>query len=377
MIKNILKKILHKEYKFLNRIEISKSALENNFKYLSSLESGVSVAPVLKSNAYGHGLVEVGKIVDKLNPPFICVDSLHEAYHLLKAGVKSKILIMGYFHPDNLKVKKLPFSYAVFDLETARIINEYQKNAEVHIKVDTGMHRLGVQVDELEKFLEKLKELRNLQVVGLMSHLASADNLQFNKQVEQFDKAKEIIKDNDFNIKWFHLSASNGLLNPKTRQIIREVSNLVRAGKAFYGLSPYGPNKNLQPALTFKSTIAQIKTIQKGEQVGYDGTFTANRAMKIGILAAGYNDGVDRRLSNIGFVKVKNKFCRILGRVSMNITVIDLTAIKNISVGEEVIIISSQPSDLNSINSCAMAVDTIAHELLVHLHPSTKRVIVK
>ena len=154
---NKIKKIFGREYHPLNRIEISRSALVHNYQYLSNLNKKILIAPVLKSNAYGHGLVQVAKLLDPLGAPFFCVDSIYEAYELLKAGIKTKILIMGYIDPENLKVKKLPFSYAVYNEEQLKVINKYQKGAGIHIKFDSGMHRLGITIDELSKFINTLK----------------------------------------------------------------------------------------------------------------------------------------------------------------------------------------------------------------------------
>ena len=152
-----LRKILGREYYPINRIAISKNDLISNYKYLSHLNKNIKVAPVLKSNAYGHGINTVAKILDELNPPFFCVDSLFEAYELFKEKIKSDILIMGYVRPENLRIKALPFSYAIYDLGLAEAINEYQPGAKIHIKVDTGMNRLGVQIKDLRNFAKKYK----------------------------------------------------------------------------------------------------------------------------------------------------------------------------------------------------------------------------
>ncbi|MDO8429535.1 MAG: alanine racemase [Candidatus Daviesbacteria bacterium] len=378
MILKLLAQILKKEYRFLNRVELSKTNLLHNFKYLGSLNSGLKVVPVLKSNAYGHGLVEIAQILDYVKAPFFCVDSLHEAYRLLKTGVKTPILIMGYFDPENLKVKKLPFHYALFDLETAEIINKFQPQAKVHIKVDTGMHRIGIPIEELDQFCQELKQFENIKVEGLMSHLAQANNTSekgFLSQVENFKKAKQILEQNGFNLSWTHIGASNALLNQEARIVIGKISNLVRAGKALYGLDPINQHSKLKPVLKFTTKIAQIKKIKAGSRVGYDWTFEAKQDLLLGILPAGYNDGVDRRLSNIGSVLIGGVSCPIVGRVSMNITTVDISNVPDPYIGQEVIIYSDNPKDLNSIENSAKLTGTIAHELLIHIDPFTKRII--
>ena len=361
-----------KTYKPLNLITLSKTNLTKNYSYLSKISSSIKVAPVLKSNAYGHGIAKVAKILDKNNLPMFCVDSLYEAYELQKANIKTPILIMGYLNPENLKVKRLPFSYCVYDLTLLKAINEYQPGAQVHIKVDTGMHRLGVQIDQLEEFLKKASNYKNVKIVGLMSHLASADEPQHpqNKiQIENFQKAKKIISKYSSDLKWFHLAASDGLIN--FHQTLSKFTNLSRVGLALYGVNP--KDANLKPVLELKSHIAQVKNIQKGEYIGYSGTFKANKKMTLGILPIGYNDGVDRRLSNAGEVKVKGKSCPIVGRLSMNIAAIDVSKVANAAIGDEVTVISKNSSDKNSLLNLANICKTIPYELLVHLSPTSIR----
>ncbi|KKR83865.1 MAG: Alanine racemase [Candidatus Daviesbacteria bacterium GW2011_GWA2_40_9] len=320
--------ILKRQYQTLNLIQISHDALTHNYHHLSSLDQNLKVAPVLKSNAYGHGITEAAKVLDSLGAPFFCVDSLYEAYELLKAHIKTPILIMGYTHPNNFKVKKLPFSYAVYDLQMAQVLNNYQWDAKIHIKIDTGMHRLGVPLEELSAFLQELKKLPNLKVEGVMSHLASASNTQdtlYQTQVKNFKQALKIIRKSGFDPKWVHLSASAGLLNPQIRKELSKFSNMARCGLSVYGISPNKESSHLKPALKLTTKIAQIKKLKKGDKIGYDGTYTAKKELILGVLPIGYFDGVDRRLSNQGAFLVEGVKCPIVGRVSMNITTIDLS----------------------------------------------------
>ena len=302
--------------------------------------------------------------------PFFCVDSIYEAYELLKIKIKTPILIMGYVQPENLKVKKLTFKYAVSTLDLAEAINKYQPHAGVHIFVDTGMHREGVPISELPEFLKRLP--KNLKIEGLMSHLASADlpNDPLTKlQVKNFKKALDILKYQKISPEYVHLANSDGLISllPKFS------TNVARVGISLFGI---GRDDNLNPILSFKTKIVQIKKIRRGDRVGYGGTFIAKRPMVIGILPAGYYDGVNRRLSNKGWVTVDNIPCRIIGRVSMNITVIDLSKVTKFAIAKDVTIYSGNPRDPNSIENAAKICKTIPYDLLVHLASSTKRIIV-
>src|SRR3989344_1699321 len=340
-------KIFKKMYKTLNRIEISRKNLLENYRFLSAINRKIKIAPVLKSNGYGHGIIEVAQILDKVGAPFFCVDSLYEAYELYKAKIKTPVLIMGYTNPENLKIKKLLFSFAVFDLQTVEILNKYQPGCAVHIFVDTGMSREGVTLEDLPDFLKTLKKL-NVKVDGLMSHLAGGmDKLQ----IQRFHQAQKLVQKYGFSPKWIHLGTSG---------------NMARVGLKLY----------LQkPILKFISHLAQVKKIKKSERVGYDRTYKAKKDTIIGIIPAGYYDGVNRGLSNKGFVKIKNIFCPIIGRVSMNMTTVDLSK-TYAKIGDEVIIYSDNPQNKNSVENAAKICKKIPYEILVNLAESTKRVTV-
>jgi len=369
-----LQKLIGKNYVPLNVVEVSKSALIHNYEYLTKL-AGIPVAPVLKSNAYGHGIELVGKILDPLSLPLFCVDSIYEAYQLLKIRVKTPILVMGYVSGENLKIKKLPFSFSVYTNEMLENIKKYQPQAPVHIFVDTGMHREGVPLKNLEDFIKRAQKI-NLKIEGIMSHFAKPDapfSVNTERQIENFEKALKIGKSLGIMFKYVHLFASVGIANIKDYSIS---TNMARVGKALYGIDVVKNSTKLKPALTLKSTIIQIKNLKKGERVGYDFVFKAPRNMKTAVLPIGYNDGVNRRLSNKGFVKLNGTYCQIIGRVSMNITEIDITNVKNPRVGQKVTIFSNNPKDKNSIFNASKICDAIPYELMVHIYPSTRKILV-
>lgn len=372
-----LKNLLRRPFTPLNLITISRSRLIKNYQELSSINPEIKVAPVLKSNAYGHGIRLVGGILDEVNAPFLCVDSLYEAFQLKsKSGIRTPILIMGYIHPKSLSVKKLPFSFAVYDLEHAQTLNEYQKGSKVHVFVDTGMHREGVGMEELPGFLEELKKLKNIEIEGLMSHLAdpaSPDSVLTKTQIDNFQKAKGQVLAAGFNIKWFHLGGTYGLLNKLTQGC-----NLVRVGRAVYGIEEKDTKVlglKLKPVLKHTTKIVQIKKIKKGDKVGYSGTFVADKNMTIGVLPLGYNDGVDRRLSNKGIIMVGEANCPIIGLISMNITTIDISGVKEPFLGQIAVVFSDNPEDPNSVINASKKGNILPHEMLIHIAESTKRVV--
>ncbi|EKD52598.1 MAG: hypothetical protein ACD_61C00296G0005 [uncultured bacterium] len=372
-----LSEILGHNYEPLNRIELSKTALKNNFQYLRSLDHHLEISPVLKSNAYGHGLAMVAKELDHYRCPFFCVDSLYEAYELSKNKIKTPILIMGSIHPGSFQTKILPYSFAVSSKEQLIALNKYQPHAKIHLFVDTGMHREGVPIDRLSDLISFIKSKTGLTIEGLMSHLAMSEkpeNTYTRKQIDTFKKALDIVDRNGIFPKWVHLANSSGLLN--IRQDGDSMGNLVRPGLSLFGIDPSGKNKVLKPVLRLITHITLIKEIRKGDCVGYGFSFRAKKTMKIALLPLGYHDGVDLRLSNVGCVKIGEKYCPIIGKVSMNITVIDVSNIKRIGLGQEVIVYSNTRTDKNSIENTARLIKTIPYELLVHLNSSTRRVFV-
>ncbi len=362
----------------MNWATVSKDALLTNHSNLQKSHPHTAVCPVLKSNAYGHGLKVVAPIFDSMGCPFLIVDSLYEAYELYKLKVKSPVLIMGYTSPINFTLKKLPFHITVSDLELARTLNKFQPGCHIHIFVDTGMSREGVTIEELPSFLKEIKKLKNIHVDGLCSHFADADNpltLTFtNQQILQFKKCLEIGEENGFSPRWRHISASSGAF-----KIYDKTFNMIRVGLAHYGINPLENvdiSKNkiaLIPALEFQSTLVQIKKIPKGTLVGYGCSYSAPKNIVLGLLPAGYYEGVDRRLSNKGCVKIRGQFFPFVGRISMNMSVVDITRLDEPEVGERVLIYSPNPTDKNSLTNASKIAGKIPYDLMVHIAESVKR----
>jgi len=369
-----------RKYRHLNKVLVSRSALEQNYQTLQIAHPEAKICPVLKSNAYGHGLITAGKIFDSLGAPFLVVDSLYEAYELTKAGIKTPILILGYTFPENFRGKRLPYNFAVYDLEVARALNRYQPGTKVHIFLDTGMRREGVLLRELPRFLDELSQLRNLQITGLGSHFSDADNPKdktfTRKQVSVFKEGLRVCREKGIDPQWRHIAASGGAFKLKD-----DTFNLLRVGLASYGINPLEDNDpergaiELQPAMRFISTIVQIKEISPGDELGYSRTYKAKKKLRVGILRAGYYEGIDRRLSNLGVIKVRGVQCPILGRISMNMTTIDLSAVEDAQVGDEAEVFSNNPEDANFVKNQA-ALGSIPYELFVHIAESVRREVI-
>ncbi len=375
--------MIRKTYQVLNEITISREALVSNYQYFTQLNPQAQVATVLKANAYGHGLEGVARVVDTdLSAPFICVDSLYEAYELSKLGIKTPVLVMGYTDPANYSVwKKLPFSFGVFDQETLLSLNQNQPGAKIHIKLDTGMCRLGLQSQDIPDFIKTLKTCNNLVVQGIFSHFSQADNpgkITFTtRQITRFKSMAEQFENAEYSFKWKHISASSGA------SFLRDpYFNLIRLGLGFYGYTPFGPHtkegrvgrKKLKPALELISHIAQIKEIPVGSEVGYGGIYKAKQKEVIAILPLGYNEGLPRRLSNKGLVTLKNGgICQIVGNISMDMAMIRLPRGAKVKVGDPVTIISKNIENPNSLGRHTQIMGDIDYTLLTGLHPSIRR----
>lgn len=308
---------------------------------------------------------------------------MYEAYELRKANIETKPLLIGYTNPENFKIgPKIDYLIPIYDLETAQVIAEFQPQAEVQIKIDTGMNRLGIQPNQAREFARKLKKINNLNVTGIYSHLSQTSELNknfFQKQVKTFKEVIKVFEQEKFRFKWKHISATSGSIVGDDPEF-----NLIRPGLGFYGLSPFPKGsdenkelrKSLIPALKLTSHIIETKTIPPGSSVGYGGTHKTKKTTRLGILALGYYEGIDRRLSNKGFVKVGKIFCPIIGRVCMNLTIVDLTEIPESKIGDQVIIYSNNPKDKNSIANSADITDTTPYVILVNLAESIRRTLI-
>ncbi len=370
------------QYQTLNLIKISSRTIIRNWTYFQKLNPQARVAPVLKSNAYGHGLRLIGRLVDrKLKPPFIIVDSLYEAWELRKAKVKAPLLLVGYTMPVNFRmIRKLDFHLPIFDETTAEVIARYQPRVKLHVKIDSGMGRLGLRLDRVTDFIKVLKKYHlEKQIVGIYSHLACADsNKEFTrKQILTFKKAIHLFEQAGFSFVWKHIAATAGATFIQDPEF-----NLIRLGLGLYGYLPgklandQNLKQALRPALELSTRIIQVKEISRGDIVGYDGKFCAKRKMVIGILPVGYYDGLNRRLSDQRTVLVGQRHCPIIGKVCMNISMIDLSGVKKPLLNQEVIVISGKREDTNNLVALARLAKITPYELLTGLSETTKRVLI-
>lgn len=348
---------------------ISKTNLLHNLHEYQKQGTTLLFAPVLKSNAYGHGLVQVAQILDKEDTAFLVLDSLYEAMILRNEGIKSEILIVGHTQSENIKKTKVSrVAFTISSLEQLKELAGMRSSRKIHLKVDTGMHRQGILPSEIEEAMVIIKSNKFLHLEGVCSHFADADGTDesFTKsQIKKWEEVAAVFRENFSSIKFFHISATAGASFAE-----EIVGNVVRLGIGLYGI-------NSRPVLKMQSFVSSVKTVPAGDYVGYNITYQAKQNMKIATVPVGYFEGVDRRLSNCGFFKIGENFCPILGRVSMNITSIDVSSVPNVKVGDKVLIISDDSHDKNSVENIAKLAGTISWEILVHIPQHLRRVVVE
>ncbi len=364
----------HSSYTPLIEVRVSKDAILHNLDVFRGLGKP-SVVPVLKSNAYGHGLIEVAEILDDQRLPFLCVDSYFEALILRNEGIQTPILFLGYTPLENILNNHLSdVAFGILSLEELAALAEgIRTPVNIHLKLDTGMHRHGVTPHDIDAAIAILKSHPSIVLEGVYSHFAdadTADSVHAKKQIEAWNGTVARFKKEFPALRYTHLAATSGAyFNEKID------ANVMRLGIGLYGFNVSLKQLELRPALEMTARISSVRTIAAGEQVGYNATFTATEEMRVATIPVGYTEGLDRRLSSKGSVTVCSTSCPIIGRVSMNITSVDVSDVPDVRIDEPVTVISAKPSDPNSIESMARVCGTIPYELLVRIPAHLRRVV--
>lgn len=369
-----------KDFTTHNRIEISKSALLHNYALFAHL-SDKQVIPVLKGNAYGHGIEQVATALKDHDIPYIAVDGYFEALRIRRVS-RQPILIMGAIKPENFaRLTYDKFSFVVQDRATIDALGMTKEKIKVHLECNTGMNRYGAAPAELSALTKRILDYPNLQLEGVMSHLADSDGVDpatVASAVALYDNCVEVVQAAGASPTMFHVAQTAGSLKVQSKY-----ATTIRLGIGLYGINPFMPTHplynslaDLQPALQFISTITKVIPLQEGDKVSYNYTFTAPRNMTIGIIPAGYYEGVNRTLSNTGTVSVDGKYFPIIGRICMNHTMIELPDDEQ-KLDHEVIIYSSNPAARNSIDNIAQEYNLFNYNLLTALSPDIRRLLVK
>lgn len=354
-----------------NWVEISASAVEHNAKQFQQwLGPKTLIAGVIKSNAYGHGMIEIAMLYEQCKYiAALCVINLSEAVYVRQAGIKKTMLVIGYLDIDYQAIVDHDIEVTVYDLTIAKTLNEvgkqHHKKIIVHIKFDSGMSRLGVTSSELNDFIEQLKALTWIHIKGIFSHLAQSYNATRTFQQEAiFLQAlpKDYVT---------HLSNSHGVFTTQKH-------SFARVGIGLYGyLQRQTPEMQakLKPVLSLKTKILQIKSVKAGALIGYDATFQAVTDMIIAIIAIGYSEGLDARLSNCGSVIINAHLAPILGRVCMNLTIVDITNIPGCTTGQIVTILGKEGDISISAYDWSVVTQASVYNHLTKLSANLPRII--
>ena len=367
--------------------EISLPHLIHNFRTIRNhVDAGVQVMAVVKADAYGHGAVECARALEAEQADWFGVALVEEGISLRQAGITRPIFLLGGFwqgQADEIIAHDL--TPAIFRIDAAAELNARAAAAnrviDFHLKVDTGIGRLGIQPGEVAAFVEALKQFAHLRLDGLYSHFAEADSpdTQYTaQQVEKFNAALAIIHEHGFRPRYRQMSNSPGIhAHPEAW------GNLVRAGAAMYGLTrdvltPTLAPFDVRPALSLHSRIILLKTVPAGTPLGYSRTFTAPRESRIATIAIGYADGLRRAHSNNGRVIVLTQqgshFAPIVGRVSMDLTIVDVTDVPAVALGDEALLIGESDGLQISAEDLAAQVGTISYEIVTGISARVPRV---
>lgn len=357
--------------------EIKLDAVKNNVKNIRGLlEDGVRLLAVIKADAYGHGAVEVAQsLLFDGGADYFGVATYGEAEQLRRAGINTPVLILGaVFDDEYAELVKDDITLTVFDFDTAKKLSDTAKKlgktAKIHIKIDTGMARIGFlpSEDAVEEII-KISKLDGIEIEGMFSHFAKADEadkMPTRVQFEKFMFIKNELLKRGIKIPICHICNSAGIIDFPEYHL-----DMVRSGIITYGYYPSDfVNKDalkLESAMSFKSRVVHIKTVEKGTSVSYGGTFTAKEKMKIATVSAGYADGYSRLLSNKADVIINGVRCRVLGRVCMDQLMVDTTHLKNINLGDEVILFGKSGNNKVTVEETAEIMGTINYEVMCGL----------
>ncbi|PYG87624.1 serine/alanine racemase [Ruminiclostridium sufflavum DSM 19573] len=353
-------------------LELDMNNLKHNVEALSkAMPHDCELMAVVKAGAYGHGLFEVSSYVNRLGVKVFAVATIEEGIELRRFGIVGEILILGYTDPERAKeLCKYNLTQTLIDFNYAVCLNSQGFNVKAHIKIDTGMHRLGFDVYETAHILEVFS-LDKLKIYGIYTHLCSSDSLSEDaadftrRQIEKFYELLELLKNNGAELPKIHIQSTYGLLNyPELK------CNYIRAGVSLYGVlsTPNSETRlqlDLRPVLSLKSKIILIRKIKSGESMGYGRAFTANRDSLLAILPVGYADGFPRNLS-CGNGEVIIRGCRAptAGRICMDQLAVDITDIPGAAVGDIATLIGKDGQEELSAPEAADNSATITNELL-------------
>ena len=371
----------------LSYIEISKKNLIHNIKQFKRIvRRGTKIAGVVKANAYGHGDVPVVKILNSY-VDYFQINSIEEL-EKIRPVTKKPILLLGYVQKEDIKKAiKLGCILTVFDLHHALLINESARKLgvkqKVHIAIDSHLGREGLLPAQIPTFLKEIKQMKNISIDGVYAHFANIeDTTDFtyaSRQIKDYEDVVKLFKDNGYkNIKT-HISATSGVL---AYEKWKGYNNIVRIGVGLYGMWPskelekiWKRKIELKPVMKYVTHVAQVKNIPVGESIGYGTSYTTRKNTITAVIPQGYSNGIVRASSNNGEVLINGKLAKIIGRVAMNMIVVDVTDIKGVKPGSEVVVMGTQKGFTISAEDIATKTGTINYEVTTRVSPLLPRIV--
>ena len=376
----------------LSWVEVEAKAIRNNVvEFRRRLAPGAQLGAVVKSNAYGHGMIEVATIALDAGADWLCVNNVREGASLRSAGLAAPILVMGYVPLDELAdVVAAGLQPVVYNVETLDRLNALAsasgKIVPVHMKVETGTHRQGVLERDVPAFVARIAAAPALTLAGVSTHFANIEdttNHDFaESQIAAYARIAGTVAAHYPEPFVRHTACSAAVL-----LFNRTHLELARVGISLYGLWPSKetyvsclergkPSLELMPALAWKTRIAQVKDVPEGGYVGYGLTWRATRATRIAVLPVGYYEGYDRELSGLAHVLVRGRRAPVRGRVCMNMCMVDVTDIPGAALEDEVVLLGRQGDERVTAEQFAAWCGTITYEIVSRIHPSLPRVVV-
>lgn len=359
----------------LTWLEIDTKALQSNIKAVKNkLSEDTEIMAIVKANAYGHGMNRVAKEVLSAGVKHLAVATVSEGVKLRKAGIKAPILILGtVFKRQLATIIEYELIPNIYNYQMAKKLNSYGQEIEIHVKVDTGMGRIGILAEQAVAEIKKIAALENINLTGLFSHFAAADeNDEYTmQQLEKFKTIINQLKAENIKIKNYHIANSAAIINYPASYF-----DLVRMGIILYGLYPNSELKDelsLEPVLSWKARIVNLKEVSAGTSISYGCTYTTDKATKIATLPVGYHDGYFRALSNQGRVICYGKKVPIVGRVCMDQFMIDVTGLKA-KKGDVVTLLGQEGDVIITATDLAKKVGTINYEIVSRIGRRVPRI---
>lgn len=337
---------------------------------------------VIKADAYRHGIVECATALERAGTRWFGVTTTEEGVQLREAGIFGRILLMtGFWHGDEEEIIQKHLTPAVWEywhfVSLRRAAQKLGKvDVPIHLKIDTGMARLGVPWADLQPTIDDLKTQSELQLEGIFTHIASAEilgEMAVTEQLARFSESATLIRQSGYTPKYEHAGNSAAIVSRREAW-----HNMVRPGISLYGYYPaFSPRQpetpKVFPVLSWKTRIISIRKTPRGQRIGYNGTFTTVRDSRIAVLPVGYADGLNRQLSSRGRVLIRGQFAPMLGRISMDLTLVDVTDIDGVQIGDEVVLLGTSGAERIDASEHAALASTISYEILCNISKRVPR----